>query len=98
MNYPFYTMTAAEYDAVNKIIRGCRLDCWAIIRQGPHQVDYLFDSEERKTMPLRSGITTLMEAVGCKENLLNCNLTPTDMEALLGLARKIDLPEDIILR
>ena len=65
MNYPFYTMTAAEYEVVNKIIRGCRLDCWAIIRQGPHQVDYLYDSEERKTMPLRSGITTLMEAVGC---------------------------------
>lgn len=48
-----YTLSSHEFNAINKIIRGCRLDCWAVIGQTPDGNDYILDTEWGAKYPLR---------------------------------------------
>ena len=90
-----YTLSVDEYNALSKIIRGCRLDCWAITAQTPDGNDYIYDIEYGARYPLRSGISLLLEGVGCPENLGYCNLSHAEMEALKALVSKLEIPNDI---
>ena len=91
-----YTLTVNEYNALSKIIRGCRLDCWAITAQTPDGNDYIYDIEYGARFPLRSGIALLLEGVGCRENLAYCNLSENETQALKALVSKLEISNDIM--
>ena len=90
-----YTLSSHEFNAINKIIRGCRLDCWAVIGQTSDGNDYILDTEWGAKYPLRSGISLIIEGVGCRNNLDNCNLTETETESIKALVTKLEIPNDI---
>ena len=90
-----YTLTNDEYSALNKIIRGCRMDCWAIVGQTPSGNDYIHDIERGNHLNLREGLTVLCDGVGCSEHLEYCNLTLAEKEALKELFIKFEISTDI---
>ena len=90
-----YTLSVDEYNALSKIIRGCRLDCWAITAQTSDGNDYIYDIEYGARYPLRSGLSLILEGVGCPESLSYCNLSEVETEALKALVSKLEIPNDI---
>ena len=90
-----YTLTNEEYSALNKIIRGCRMDCWAIIGQTPSGNDYIHDIECGHHLNLREGLSVLGEGVCCSEHLEYCHLTLAEKEALKSLFKKFNISTDI---
>jgi hypothetical protein len=56
---------------------------------------YKYDIEYGARYPLRSGISLLLEGVGCPENLGYCNLSHSETEALKALVAKLEIPNDI---
>jgi len=95
MSESIFVLAVEEYNALYKIIRGCKMDCWAIIQQGPKGDDYICDTEWDVLFPLRSGVSLLMDGVGCRANLDKCSLSDSEMEALKALLIRLNVPNDI---
>ena len=94
MKYKIKTLTQHQYDTLNRVARRTRSDCWFDIRQRKDGTDYVYDLEEGHRWCLRTGISTLMEALDCEDNYDNCALSCMESFGLWDLCRYlgIELP------
>ena len=92
---PLFILSDHEYKVINKIIRGCKMDCWAVVQQGPNGNDYICDTEWNVLFPLRSGVSLLIDGVGCCKNLDNCSLSDSDLNVLKELLLRLNVPNNL---
>ena len=90
-----YTLSNEEYSALDKVIRGCRMDCWAIIAQEPDGNDYIYDIECGNHLDMKEGLFVISQGIGCAENLAYCKLSSLEIKALKILFRKFEITPDI---
>lgn len=91
MKISYKTLTDAEYNVLNKIADRTGMDCWFLIKQDKHGIDYVWDCEEYKRMCLRTGVGMLAEGIYDQENYDNCGLTEDESITFCKLLSKLKL-------
>ena len=94
MRRAYKTLTDCEYKVLSKVARKTGSDCWFVLNQDCHGVDYVIDREESKRMCLRTGVRILMDSIDCQENFDNCWLEWHERVTLRNLFAKLDLELD----
>lgn len=82
-----------EYNVLQKISAKTKADCWFSIEEKPSGDDYILDLEEEKEYSLTDGISMLLEAVDCRENYSNCNLSKQEEITLRHLLKRLNLKQ-----
>ena len=59
MRRTYKTLTDNEYKVLSKVARKTGCDCWFMLKQDCHGIDYVYDLEERKRMCLKTGVGML---------------------------------------
>ena len=91
------TLTAAQYNVLNKIARRTKMDCWFLLRQDKKGNDYVFDIEECASIELRDGVIGLLEGLDCLETMIHCHLNNAEKTALCELCYALDIQVPIAL-
>ena len=91
MRTTYKTLTDNEYKVLNKVARKTGCDCWFVLKQDCHGVDYVYDIEERKRMCLKTGVRMLVDSIDCQENFDNCCLDGDEKWALAQLFIKLNI-------
>ena len=91
MKEVYKTLTDDEYKVLSKVARKTGCDCWFIIKQDCHGVDYVYDLEERKRMCLKTGVGMLSDSIDCQENFDNCRLDNDERKTLWDLFEKLNV-------
>lgn len=94
MRKAYKTLTDYEYNVLSKVARKTGSDCWFVLNQDCHGVDYVIDWEESKRMCLKTGVRILMDSIDCQENFDNCCLEWHERVTLRNLFAKLDLELD----
>ena len=91
MRRAYNRLTDCEYKVLSKVARKTGSDCWFVIKQDCHGVDYVYDLEERKRVCLKTGVGMLAESIDCQENFDNCCLDYNERIVLRDLCCKLDI-------
>ena len=91
MRREYKTLTDYEYKVLSKVARKTGSDCWFVIKQDCHGVDYVYDWEENKRMCLRTGVSLLADSIDCQESFDNCCIEWHERVTLRNLFAKLDL-------
>ena len=91
MNQSYKTLTDNEFNVLNKVLDATGMDCWALLKQDCHGVDYIYDMEERKRMCLKTGVGLIAEGIDCQDNLDNCYLEYNEKTTLKNLFEKLKI-------
>ena len=91
MRRTYNTLTDYECKVLSKVARKTGCDCWFVLKQDCHGVDYIYDIEERKRMCLRTGVSILTDSIDCQENFDNCCLSDDEKKTLRDLCGKLDI-------
>ena len=91
MRRAYKTLTDCEYKVLSKVARKTGTDCWFVIKQDCHGVDYVYDLEERKRMCLKTGLGILVDSIDCQENFDNCWLDYDERRTLRDLFEKFHI-------
>ena len=87
----YKTLTNEEYNLLNKIATKTKTDCWFVLEQDEHGVDYVHDLEKNENLSLVDGVSMLMEAIDCEENFQSCNLSIEEENVLKVLLSKLGI-------
>ena len=90
MRRAYKTLTDYEYKVLSKVARKTGNDCWFVLSQDCHGVDYVIDWEESKRMCLKTGVSILADSIDCQENFDNCCLEWPERVTLRNLFAKLD--------
>ena len=91
MKRAYKILTDYEYKVLSKVARKTGSDCWFVIKQDCHGVDYIYDWEEGKRMCLRTGVRILADSIDCQDNFDNCWLDYEERKALKDLFAKLNI-------
>lgn len=91
VRYKIKTLTQYQYNTLNRVARRTKNDCWFDIRQKKDGTDYVYDLEEGRRWCLKTGVSTLMEALDCEENYDNCALSCMEAFVLWDLCRYLGI-------
>ena len=91
MGKAYKTLTSDEYKVLSKVARKTGCDCWFVLKQDNHGVDYVYDLEESRRMCLKTGVSILAESIDCQENLDNCLLGYEERRTLQELFKKLNI-------
>ena len=94
MRRAYKTLTDYEYKVLSKVARKTGLDCWFVIKQDGHGVDYIYNCEESKRMCLKTGVSLLADGIDCQESFDNCQLELQERVALRDLFTKLGVDLD----
>ena len=94
MKKRYKTLTDCEYKVLSKIASKTGSDCWFMLKQDCHGVDYVYDLEERKRVCLNTGIKMLVDGIDCQENFDNCFLANDERSVLRCLLNKLNIVTD----
>lgn len=94
MKRAYKTLTDCEYKVLSKVARKTGSDCWFVIKQDCHGVDYVYDWEESKRMCLKTGVSILADSIDCQENFDNCCLDHDERKVLWELFTKLGIATD----
>ena len=92
-----YLLTTEQYNALDKIARRTKMDCWFAIEQDPSGYDYVFDLEENKRIDLDVGVEQLLEGLDCPDNIEICDLDWTEQSAICELCEILGIPVPALL-
>jgi hypothetical protein len=85
------TLTAAQYNVLNKIARRTKMDCWFLIEQDSNGQDYVHDLESNVNLSLNEGVYCLMEGLDCPENVESCDLNWIEKTVLCELCKMLNI-------
>ena len=91
MRKAYKTLTEYEYKVLSKVARKTGSDCWFVIKQDCHGVDYIYDCEEGRRMCLKTGVSMLADSIDCQENFDNCWLNYNERRTLRDLFAKLNI-------
>ena len=94
MRRAYKTLTSDEHKVLSKVARKTGCDCWFVLKQDNHGVDYVYDLEERKRMCLKTGVGILADSIDCQENFDHCWLDCDERKALWDLFAKLGISAD----
>lgn len=94
MRKSYKTLTDDEFNVLAKVSRKTGSDCWFVLKQDCHGVDYVYNWEENKRMCLKTGISILADSIDCQENFDNCCLDHYERETLWDLFVKLGVTAD----
>lgn len=92
------TLTAGQYNVLNKIARRTKMDCWFCIKQDWSGYDYVHDLEEDTKIDLSTGVAGLMEGLDCLENIEQCDLNLIEKTVLYELCNDLQIEIPISLQ
>ena len=79
-------LTNDEYFVLVKIAKELNCDVWCYVCLTDRgESDYIYDKEYKNNLSLYDGIRCLCEAMDCKENWDNCNLTEDEKNTFYNL-------------
>lgn len=91
MRKSYKTLTDDEFNVLAKVSRKTGSDCWFVLKQDCHGVDYVYDWEQRKRMCLKTGVSILADSIDCQENFDNCWLDYNERRTLRDLFSKLNI-------
>lgn len=85
----YKTLTKYEFNVLEKVSRKTGSDCWFVLKQDCHGVDYVYDWENGRRVCLKTGVGMLAESIDCQENFDNCWLEWNERVTLYNLFKKL---------